>query len=393
LQKSKKEETDIFIKKTMKQFLSFCALLVLLIQSCQSHYSKKAGTLLDTTYNFTGKIKGLDSGWVYLFNRESASGQIDSAQVRNGFFQFTGKADEPTFHLLGIGDKGQKDFRLGFFVQNGQIILSASKDSLEKAVITGSPAQDEFIHFLASQQYLDQEEAQLEKLYDSVKMVGDKRLIDSLEKIFRVFDGRRRNFVRDYAKQHPSSYISPFEVFQYFSYDPDVTELDSIYQSLSPAIQRSYFGQKTREVLATARKTAPGQLAPDFAEPDGSGKPIPLSSLRGKYVLVDFWASWCGPCRAENPNVEKAYQQYHARGLNILGVSLDEKKDKWQEAVKKDHLDWQQVSDLQGWKNTAAVLYGVQGIPMNFLIGPDGKIIAKCLRGDDLTNKLAELLK
>ena len=110
-------------------------------------------------------------------------------------------------------------------------------------------------------------------------------------------------------------------------------------------------------------------------------------------MLVDFWASWCGPCRAENPNVLKAYSKYHPKGFDILGVSLDEKKDKWEEAIKKDNLNWTQVSDLQGWKNSVAVLYGVQAIPMNFLIDKDGKIIAKGLRGDDLGKKLSEVLK
>jgi thiol-disulfide isomerase/thioredoxin len=123
------------------------------------------------------------------------------------------------------------------------------------------------------------------------------------------------------------------------------------------------------------------------------GNAISLSSFKGKYVLVDFWASWCGPCRAENPNVVKAYRKFHSKGLDILGVSLDDEKEKWADAIKKDNLNWAQVSDLKGWQNAAAVLYGVQGIPMNFLIDRQGKIAGKGLRGEDLEKTLEEELK
>jgi thiol-disulfide isomerase/thioredoxin len=119
---------------------------------------------------------------------------------------------------------------------------------------------------------------------------------------------------------------------------------------------------------------------------------VSLSSFKGKYFLLDFWASWCGPCRRENPNVVKAYRQYHNKGFDILGVSLDDSKDDWLKAIKKDGLSWTQVSDLKGWKNEAATLYGIQGIPMNFLIDKEGKIIAKNLRGQDLEKRLAEVL-
>jgi peroxiredoxin len=183
------------------------------------------------------------------------------------------------------------------------------------------------------------------------------------------------------------------EIYQNFSYNPDAKELDSIYNDLSLSIQNSYFGKKIKDVLDIAKKTDIGNEAPVFAQNDASGKSVSLASFKGKYVLVDFWASWCGPCRAENPNVVKAYQKFHAKGFDILGVSLDEEKDKWIAAVKKDNLDWSQVSDLQGWKNNVAMLYGVQGIPMNFLIDKEGKIIGKGLRGDDLDRKLEELLK
>jgi peroxiredoxin len=144
--------------------------------------------------------------------------------------------------------------------------------------------------------------------------------------------------------------------------------------------------------LKKARLTAIGQPAPDFTSTATDGKEVSLSSFRGRYVLVDFWASWCGPCRRENPAVVKAYHQFHPKGFDILGVSLDNSKTSWEEAIKKDGLNWAQVSDLRGWKNDVASRYGIQGIPMNFLLDKEGRIIAKGLRGEDLTKKLAEVI-
>ena len=139
------------------------------------------------------------------------------------------------------------------------------------------------------------------------------------------------------------------------------------------------------------KKTAVGAMAPDFTMNDPEGKPIQLASLKGKIVLVDFWASWCGPCRQENPNVVKLYQQFHSKGFEILGVSLDKTKEDWLKAIKDDNLAWIHVSDLQFWQNAAARLYGVNAIPQSFLLDKDGKIIGKGLRGEQLVKKLTEL--
>jgi len=154
-------------------------------------------------------------------------------------------------------------------------------------------------------------------------------------------------------------------------------------------------GQSFRQALDVAKITAIGSIAPDFTQTDTAGKAITLSSLRGKYVLIDFWASWCGPCRMENPNVVKAYNQYKNKNFTIIGVSLDKTgaRDAWIKAIKDDNLTWNQVSDLRFWQNQVAQLYKISQIPQNYLIDPNGKIIAKGLRGDELEAKLAEVLK
>jgi thiol-disulfide isomerase/thioredoxin len=182
-------------------------------------------------------------------------------------------------------------------------------------------------------------------------------------------------------------------VYQKFSYNFDAAELDSIYRVLTPSTQHAYFGRKIKAALDIARITAVGKPALDFVQKDVSGTPVSLSSFKGKLLLLDFWASWCGPCRMANPAIVKAYRKYHAKGFDILSVSLDSDKNKWIAAIKKDNLSWTQVSDLKGWQNNVAVLYGIQSIPMSFLLDKEGKIIARGLNAAELEKKLAETLK
>jgi thiol-disulfide isomerase/thioredoxin len=182
------------------------------------------------------------------------------------------------------------------------------------------------------------------------------------------------------------------EVLDYFTYDPNADTLQSFYNGFSPEIQSSSLGKRFKNALDIALLTGVGRPAPVFTQADTKGKPVALSSFKGQYVLVDFWASWCGPCREENPNVLKSYRAYHSKGFMVLGVSLDDEKRPWIEAIRKDGMPWMQVSDLKGWKNSVAVMYGIEGIPMNYLLDKNGIIVAKGLRGDDLEKKLAEFL-
>jgi len=182
------------------------------------------------------------------------------------------------------------------------------------------------------------------------------------------------------------AYIINTHFIPYFQFD----QANQLFAMLSPAVKVSYYGKQVQESVAIEKRSGIG-AHPDFAMADVNGKPVKLSSFKGKYVLVDFWASWCAPCRKENPNVLANYKKYHNKGFEVLGVSLDSKKEPWLKAIQADGLTWIHVSDLKGWNNAAAEEFGVKVVPSNFLLDKDGKVIAKNIREEQLSNKLKSI--
>jgi peroxiredoxin len=340
--------------------------------------------------------------WVYLMYRVNNQNITDSVQPKQGSYQFAGNIAEAVQARLRVRYRStgagavlympKKDAAM-IFLEPGNIAV-ASVDSFANVTVTGSKADVEYRKLEAQAKSFNEKLDNLYKAYAAARKNKNETGMKALEEqIDNTNNEANEKIYANYVKQHPASPLAMYALRNWAGYDIDAEKVEPLFNTLPVATRNSPGGKDMKEKIDVAKKTSLGRVAMDFTQSDTAGVPVALSSLRGKYLLVDFWASWCGPCRAENPNVVKAFDKYKGKGFYILGVSLDRPgaKDKWIKAIHDDGLYWSQVSDLQYWDNAVAKQYGIQAIPQNLLLDPQGKIIGKNLRGEKLEKKLAEL--
>ncbi len=336
-----------------------------------SQTKKEAEMPVDKGFTITGEVTGYADGTSVSFLNERTNQPEKQATIVNNKFVIKGEMPEPGFKGLIFGDQPPL---VPMFLDNSNIQIKGDKNSLDQLSITGSPSENQFAEYLTA---LKPYENGLQPSADI-----DSGTILNIEKVSEAF-----------VKKYPTSYVSPLAIIRLYQANEDGEKADKLYKSLSAKVQASSLGMYVNQLLQESKINAIGSVVKDFTQTDTSGNAVKISSFRGKYVLLDFWASWCRPCRMENPNVVAAFNKYQNKNFTILSVSLDQAKPAWISAIQMDGLKWNHVSDLKGWNNEVAALFQIRSIPQNLLIDPNGKIIAKNLRGASLDSKLGEILK
>jgi len=321
---------------------------VLAMMAFTSCSEEKKGYVID------GQVTDVQEGMMYLKKYvDKTFVEVDSAVIVDGKFRFEGVTPEALAH--GLTTRKESNRPMVFFLDNDAMTVTMNESGKELNIV-GSEANDIFMR--------------------NAKITRSKGYnLDSL------------------IAAHPASPVAAYFVVKDFAYKLDLEGMKAVRAKFDASLNASSYIQQIESMIARMEKVQVGSEAPDFTLPDVDGNPVSLSSFRGKYVLVDFWAAWCPDCRKENPNIVAAWEKYKDKNFAVLGVSLDRTREQWLAAIEKDKLAWTQVSDLKYWNSEAAVLYCIRWIPMSFLINPEGKIVAIGLEGEELHNKLEELLK
>ncbi|MBN1925603.1 MAG: AhpC/TSA family protein [Prolixibacteraceae bacterium] len=365
----------------MKNF-ALIILLIMLFGACNKN----------TSFTITGNVVPPEDGQMILYGFEKGNPvATDTAEIVAGEFTFKGDIDIPDLRLLSV--KGKNRYVAQMFLEPGRINITVYPDSFETNVITGSKSQDIFQEYIDEMVRLTKAENELQQRYRQSQISGDQEELEAVQFEFQTMMENSQLYARNFIKEYQESPVAAYVYLMNFYDRAEAEELDSMLNMFEP-INSSQFVEVLKDRADGLRASGIGSVAPEIALANPEGNPVTLSQLRGKYVLIDFWASWCNPCIEELPLLKSIYADYSDKGFEIFGVSLDREKQAWLNAIERFGMDWVHVWDLDGeTPGETANKYGVNGIPFTVLLDKEGKIIAKNLRGEQLREKISGLLE
>jgi thiol-disulfide isomerase/thioredoxin len=347
-------------------------------------------------FTIKGELKNLNDGdkvsLLFRGANYSAPDTIVSTIAKNNRFELKGTLNSPELLYLAAGKRKVQGL---IFIDNASIEIKGSTDSMRQVTVIGSKANDDFVAFNKALLPFRTQETDLARAYAKAKQDNDEQAMNHVDDQLNALEKNKEKTVIEICNSQKDGVIIPYMILNTI-YSPDPSVYLPLYDRFMPEVKQSKYGQLLKAKLDLLATVAVGELAPNFSAKTPEGNTLLLKDVmaKGKLTLIDFWASWCGPCRKENPSLVKAYEKYHSKGLNIIGFSLDKKSglEAWKKAIIDDKLSWFHVSDLNEWESGTVKLYGITAIPQSVLIDSKGKIVGKNLKGEELNKKLEELL-
>lgn len=346
------------------------------------------------SFRIEGDIPWLKDTTLYISYQELSYPKSDSAKVVNGHFVFKSEIKEPAMAFLFNSRFSKEPLSVQFILEKGNYTIKGNLNSHKNIEITGGANQESYKEFSASIRKIAEPLDSLFELYKPAAMQKNQEEMDRLSELMAPYQKKKKELIKDYISTHPNSFVSLLFLYDIVStMHEKFAIVEKLFSDLDTTIQNSGTGKLVNYIISVRKKTSVGATAMDFTLNDERGNPVKLSDFRGKYVFLDFWAAWCVPCRIQNPNIVKAFNKYKDKNFTVLGVSLDTDSAKWQQAIKDDKLTWTQLCDFKGFSTEPAQKYLVRSVPVNYLIDPNGIIIARDLHGDELEKELAKRLK